>query len=1217
MNAFRFSRSASATLLAAMFGLTGLCWGQEARASLGGRVFDPQGAVVPKAKIEVTSDDTGVKQNTTTNSDGNWSVRFLVPGRYSFTVSAAGFKETAYPPIELQTADNKVIDVQLALGAASDRVTVSSQTPLIDTTSSASGTVIDQTHMLEVPTNSRVATLFAVLSPGVIQQDQNNNVYQLWSQNAASQFVVNGGTDNSRSTEFEMDGMPNMEFGGKVNFIAPPDFIQETRVVMNSYDASIGRQAGGTLQQSTKSGTSTYHGMLYELNQNSHFNANAFQANISAAPVPPVHYNEYGGNFSGPVWIPKLYNGKRKTFFFVGYDGFRKLPQGTGIQSVPTALERQGDFSQSFTTQQVNGKTVQYPIQVYDPASIDSNGNRTLFPGNVIPQNRLSPIAQNILKYVPLPNTPSQPTGNAVQNLVGTSHPAVQYLGMELVRVDQTWSNNQKTFVNVHSAFGSIAGGPGLFDQEVFATTENRSPRGVGLDHVWTVSATKVLDVRFAVSRIEDTNEQVDYSFDPTQLGFPQRFESLMVRPEYPCISGLFGNLVGCQSISNNYSTYYTWIANFTHIVDNHTFNYGGEYWVLQQGVRGIGQVSEFDFSTNWTTNNPVTGGGTGIGSPLASFLLGLPTGGNMPTNATALYSQRYAGLHVGDDWRVTGRLTINVGLRWDFERPPEDRYNRLTSDFDPTVLNPISGAAQAAYAQILANSPSNAGVQVVAPLLPASSFRVMGAQLFAGVNGQPRTVYNADWKEFQPRVGFAYRLGANTVVRGGFGRFVQPTYDVGGQNGFSVTTPLTATTNNYLGSPYDTLANPFQNGLIAPTGSSLGPLTNLGQSVNWYNQNPGRPYSWEYSLHLQHQLKSWLFEVGYTHNKTYALPENLNENLPSWSLQSQLLAPQFSSTGAPVATLPWNQLVPNPFYQLPGVTGSIATSSTVAASQLLSPIPLLGAVTESINPWGSNQYDALVSKVERRFRGGFGILAAFTWSRQFQNTQFLGPQQLGVVAHALGNEDRPLHLSVAPVWEIPIGRGRKVGPDMPKVLNAFIGGWELSGVFTIQSGLPVLFNTSAFFSGQDFALPNSKQSLNEWFDTSQWAAFPSKNTNIANYPAWTGIQNLPGYSYVPTSACGCSNGVYQDFGAFVHTAPYSFTDVRASRVNDVDGGIYKNFNFLERFRLQYRFEVYNAFNHPRFAAPDTNPSDPTFGQVARSQVNPARVVQMLLKLYF
>jgi hypothetical protein len=500
--------------------------------------------------------------------------------------------------------------------------------------------------------------------------------------------------------------------------------------------------------------------------------------------------------------------------------------------------------------------------------------------------------------------------------------------------------------------------------------------------------------------------------------------------------------------------------------------------------------------------------------------------------------------------------------------------------------------------------------------LVPASSFKVLGAQLFAGKNGQTRGVFNPDYKQIQPRIGFAYRLGANTVLRGGVGRFDQASFEVAGQNGFSTTTPFIATQDNFL-TPYDTLANPFRNGIANPTGSSLGPLTNLGQGVTWYDQNPSRLYSWQYSVHLQHQVKGWLFEAGYTHNNTYNIWGGLNENLSSFALWKQLQTPTFDATGAPVATLAWNQLISNPFFQLPGVTGSLASSKTIALNQFLNPVNILGTITENDIPWGTNYYDALVSKVEHRFTNGFSLIGAFTWSRQFQDTSYLGPQIAGRINHSLGNEDRPLHLSIAPIWEVPLGRGRAYWTDMPKVVDAFLGGWEMTGQFNIQSGLPVVFNTDSFFSGKDFALSHSKQSLNEWFDTTQFLPFPSKNTNISNYPAWTGIQNLPGYNYQPTPGSGISNGVYQDFANYVRTYSTSWTDVRASRVNNVDAGLYKNFQIRERFRLQYRCEIYNLFNHVRFPGPDTNVNNGTFGVVPKTEQNPSRSLQMALKIYF
>jgi hypothetical protein len=547
------------------------------------------------------------------------------------------------------------------------------------------------------------------------------------------------------------------------------------------------------------------------------------------------------------------------------------------------------------------------------------------------------------------------------------------------------------------------------------------------------------------------------------------------------------------------------------------------------------------------------------------------------------------------------------------------ERYNRSTTNFDPTVVNPMNSAAQAAYAKILASNPSNVGVQILAQQLPASNFKLMGAQLFAGVDGQPRGTYNGDWTEFQPRLGAAYKLGPNTVIRGGFGRFSQASYDVGGQNGFSRTTSFNQTNDNYF-TPADTLDNPFRGGILAPTGASLGPLTNLGQGVTWNQQDVPRFQSWEYSVHLQHQIKAWLFEVGYTHNKTYNISQGYNMNMPSAALWKQYLGPQsvFDSTGRPLDTLLWNTLVPNPFLGLPNVTGNIATATTVAMNQLLNPVTILGGMTQNLNPAGRNQFDAMVAKIEHRFSKGFAVINSFTWSKLFEDTSWIGPEILGRnVEHKLGGEDRPFHLSIAPIWQVPVGRGKKGWSTMPKVVDAFLGGWQLSGQFNIQSGVPVVFSTDSFFSGNNIALPHDQQSLKKWFDTAQFQFFPNKTSDITTFPAWTGVMSLPGANYKPAASDSIKNGVYQDFATFVRTYPTRWGNVRASRTNNLDAGIFKNFKIHEGLKLQYRFESFNTFNHARFAAPDTNPGSSTFGVVGASQQNAPRTIQMALKLSF
>ena len=1203
---------------------------------MSGRVLDPQNSVVANADIVVRSEDTGVEQSTRTNEQGNWSVRFLIPGNYSLRIAVPGFKPVERRGITLQTADQKQFDLQLELGSTAAEVEVTAETPLIDTTAATSGTVITSQDIAELPSISRIATIMATLAPGVFQQDQNQNVAHLWSHDAASQISVDGGDTKAatgatssngstvyRSNDYQIDGMPNVKTGGQVAFLPAPDAIQEFRVVTNAYDASLGRQAGGTIQMTTKSGTAAFHGNLYEFNQNSLLNANLFQTNLSGGAKPPVHYNEYGGTIGGPVRIPGVYNGKAKTFFFFNFNGIRNQDPRFQILSLPTELERKGDFSQSFTTQVIGGQRIQFPIQVYNPYSVDANGNRTLFPNMKIPEDRLSKVALNILNYIPLPNTPSDGTSTDANNFV--PHSTRQNKMADIVaRADHNWNNAHKTFGTVRWYHEDELNDDYFLDPFT-GTFGHRLTSGVGVDHVWTMSRAMILDLRGNVTRYSEPTNDHGVGFDPSTLGFPKSFTSQQAVPAAPRISGLFGDIGVNQAGNLTATTNTTWSAVLTQSTGNMILKYGAEYWILQQANKNIGNQGRFDFGSEWTRQQSAVSGGTGNGSTLAAFMLGLPhnnSNSNFPRNADAFWSQHFTAFYVQDDWRATSKLTVNLGLRWDLETPVTERYNRATAVFDPFVVNPITPAAQAAWAKIVTSNPTNPAVQTLAQIVPAASFKVMGAQLFNGLNGAPGGNNNSVLSEFQPRAGVAYMLTPKTAIRAGFGRFAQASFITAGQNGFSRTTLLSATQDNYL-TPFDTLDNPFRGGIPAPTGSSLGPLTNLGQGVNWTNPNARRPYSLQYSVNLQHQWRSWLLEAGYTHQKTYGIPVDQNQNLPSFSLWQQFRRPVFDASGRPADLLTWDVQIPNPFQGLPNVTGTLATNQQISFNQLLNPVNILGTITRNNNPSGRNQFDALVAKAEHRFSKGFSMVNAFTWSKLMEDISYLGPEIAGRrIEHRLGSEDRPFHLSIAPIVEMPVGRNRQLWAKMPKVLDAVLGGWQLSAQYTIQSGIPATFNANDnfFFSGKRFGLPKNKRSLAQWFDTSQFYRFPDKTTTqatLATYPAWTGIQNLPGYDYVPAANDTIKNGIYQDFGTYVRTVPTRWPDVRAMGVNNLDAVIAKSFTIREQMRLQYRFETYNVFNHVRFGSPNADPTSSNFGKVDPTQQNNARLVQMALKLYF
>jgi hypothetical protein len=1215
-------------LLTAVLLLAALLGAQEVRATLGGRVTDPAGAVVPGAAISVISEDTNVTFSTKSNDQGSWTIQFLIPAHYRLLIAANGFKTSERAGIELQIADVKQIDVQLELGSATQTVEVTGEAPLLDTTSAVSGSVVGSQEILEMPSSSHVVSMLALMAPGVAQIDQDNNPVHMWSYIGASSFTANGGRNNIWSNSFQLDGMANTKSGGYIAFIPPQDSVQEFRVQTNAYDASISRQAGATIIMQTRSGGKNYHGTAYYFRQPYQLGAKSFQNNLTGAQVSPESISLFGATFGGPVWIPKVYQGAQKTFFFVSVEPTQQqFPTNNSFTSLPTAAERAGDFSQSWTTLNSAGKLVQYPILVYDPMSVGAGGNRTLFAGAAIPKSRLDPIAQAMLSYLPLPNQPADGTSNTHNNY---NPPAVTSNKVPVVSVrgDQNWNTRHHSFMSVRwSHLNQFNGDTFGLDSILAGTHVQRVAKSMGLDHVVTLTNSMVLDVKYTINRFEEPSWSLGAGFDPTQLGFPASWVSQLQKPSFPYITvSNYANFGTTQAASYNNNTHHVWTGNITQMAGKHTLRYGGEFWILQEARGGVGNQGEFDFNGNWTRLNNNNSAGTGDGSALGSLLLGMPTGGNLPINSNAVYSQHFMGGFVQDDWRVTPKLTLNLGLRWDYERPVVERYNRLTDRYDPTAMNPISASAQAAYAAILSSpaNANNAAAQLAAQYVPAAAFRVPGVLGFAGLNGVPRTPVNGDFHEWQPRVGFAYQIDRSTVIRGGFGRFTQAGFSAGSQTGFSTSASLNATQDNFL-TPYDTLANPFRAGIAAPTGAALGPLTNLGQGIGtWDDPNLGRLHSLEWSLHLQRQVKTWLFEIGYSHNKTYGIWNfgTWDRNLQTLAEWKELQTPSFSAAGKPVATLNWNLTVPNPFYQLPGVStnASIYTSKTISLNQLLRPNPLYGSIGQNV-PSGSNQYDAGLAKIARRFSGGFSVMTAFTWSKLFEDTSFLGPQVAGnYVEHKLGGEDRPFVLSVAPIWQIPVGRGKRFARGMPKAPDAVVGGWELSGNYRVQSGKAVVFSGPAFFCGRDFSVSRSDRDLSRWFDTTCFLPFPNANTTLATlqaYPGWTGVQGLPGYNYIPVSGDTIKNGVYQDFANYVQRYPTRWGDVRASRVNNVDLGLRKNVKLTERVRLQLRGDAFNALNHPRFPGPDANPSDAAFGTVSKTQNNQPRGLEFGLRVSY
>ncbi len=1221
---------------------------QQSTANLGGKVFDAQGKILQGATVDLTSQETGNQWHVTTNKGGSWLVESLVPGHYSFNVSNAGFKTSEHSAIELQVADQKYIDTTLDVGAVSETVVVSATTPLIDTTGAVSGTVITQAQLEEIPSYTNSPIALAALAPGATFGLTTGGAAHLWSNSSESELNVNnsGSGGGSYNVNYQIEGGTNSTGGGGIAFIPPMDSVGEFRVSTNAYDASIGRVTAATVDMQIKSGGRALHGTLYEMNQNNTLNAIPY-ANGPTTLVPPVHTNEFGGTVGGPIWVPKLFDGRNQhTFFFFSYDGIRSKSPGTTsvYMNLPTLAERNGDFSQSFITgSNLPNPKGANPIQVYDPSTVNTTtGLRQQFPGNIIPASRISPIAKALYALMPAPNNPN---GND-----GTSSDGSDFIRNEVKedvfnsyigRVDKAFNEKNHTYVeyrfnHLTETSGDPLGPTNILDSQQLLRTN----WGLTADHAWVVSPNFLLDFHGNATWYQTANVELSYGIDPTNFGFSQAVAALATPASIPLITGV-GSGWENSGFGTSEAPKYTKDALYegrvtaTQIVRNNSIKYGAEYLIQQEADNNLGSSQgSFSFGNNWTDQYA----GSTVSSALstsslediAAFDLGIPTGGSVPTNASAFWSQPFMGLFVQDDWRVTSRFTLNLGLRWDYQEGLTERHNRFFSQFNPTAnVAPVTAVAQPAYAADLAGT--SAGAQFLQQYHPSvSSFVATGQVEYAGVNGVSRDVTQTSKKYFQPRIGFAYRIHPNTVIRGGLGRFVQANFLTGNgnQTGYSNSTPFDPSNDSYF-TQASSLANPFPAGELPVVGNSLGGLIQPGSFTSFNQPRVPRTYVDEVSLHLEQQIQNWLFELGGSVNITRALGVGYNINVPSTQQWLAANTPSFASNGLPSSTLPGNVLVPNPFHGAPDIVGGLTTNTTIGAYQLALPDPLFNSLTETFFN-ATNDYYGMTARAEHRYRNGFGLLVTFAWAKDLYNGNL--PQNQAVsqkLFRELSSGDVRFIYNINPTYVLPFGRGQFIGGHVNRLTDLAIGGWELSGIFTFNSGTPVgLPTNSAFFQGGD---PGSGfvKTRQHWFDTSKFAPFPSSSTPVASlsnpsiYPAWTGVTSLPGANYVPpTLTSNPANGVYQDFATWRTRNPVYFGDVRNPPYVNQDLGLRKAFPIHEQTRLQLRFDAFNAFNHPVFSGPGTTAGGAGFGYLSNSpttlnQNNNPRVIQFEGKIYF
>ncbi len=1219
---------------------TPLGYGQGSTAILGGKVFDAQGKVIPNATVAVTSEERGIHWTAQTNKEGSWRLEDLVEGHYSFSVSAPAFKTLEHSAIELQIADQKFVDVVLEVGSTTEIVTVVATTPLISTSAGVSGTVITTEQLQELPSQTNSPVALAVLTPGMVLGLPTGGVAHLWSNTSESALTSNASGEGTNSLNFTIDGGTDTISQSGIAYIPPMDAISEVRVTTNAYDASIGRTSSATIDMSMKSGTKSLHGVFYEMNQNKILNANSYQ-NTANTPVPAVHLNEYGATAGGPVWIPKLWDGRKKgTFFFFNWDGIRNSsPASTGFMSLPTAQERQGDFSASFTTQTTNKVTTVYPIQIYDPLTYNpTTKSRQLLngTGTTIDPAKISPIAKAYLALMPLPNHPNDGTSTDSNNYL-KNDPKIDKFADWALRIDHAWNNNHHSYAEYRwNNWSEIALDPFGTANVLSGQLQSRQNWGFTADHDWVMSPSLVLDVHANATAHNDVRTSTGATADPASFQFAKSLIALQQFHGLPNITGVGagwdgGGMGAWQAPVYTDDRIWEVSGKLVQTRGNHALRYGTEYLLQQQAGGSLSNgEGTFSFGNNWTVQNPdATSTPVGQGSSMASFLVGMPTGGSIGNNATNFYSQPFLAFYAQDDWRITPKLTFNIGMRWDYQLPMKERYDRYWARFEPWEnISPVSQYSQPLYAAVIGAPSSNIGQQALAKYRPdVSSFNTYGAIHYAGVNGTSRAVNDPYWKYFQPRLGFAYQIHPNTVIRGGIGRFVEANFTSNDthQDGFSSSTTFQPTLDNFH-TINATIDNPYPNGLVAITGSKLGNLTNVGGISSFIVPNGVRQYNDEASLHLQQQVRDWLFELGGTLNLTRGVTASYNidgpRNLDAWR---DMYGPQFDATGRPLDTLSATTNVPNPYLGAPYITNGTQNNKTVQAWQLMRPNPIVGSMTET-NYSGRTSYYALQTKAERRFNNGFGILTDFTWGKQMDETQYVTSYMVSThLKRMLSTNDRRFLIAVSPTYILPFGRGSLIYKSAPRPINEAISGWELSGIYTYNSGKPLSMPTNtSYWDGTDPSL-GSKKTKQNWFDTTKFWPFPSRSTTaatLAQYPAWTGIQSEPGYSWQPTSASDATkNGVYNNYHLWSTNNSPTFGDVRNPAMDNFDLGLRKMFALHDEVKLQVRFDAFNALNHPNYTGPDTTPGDQYFGYIngtlQPNESNMPRAIQIAAKLYY
>ena len=1139
-----------------------LAQSQDARGNIVGRVLDTSGAVVPGVEVKVVSDTTGVVVSTKSNDAGNYVLPFLIPGLYTVTAEVQGFRRYERKNIQIRVNENVPLDIEMTVGEVTQSVEVTAESPLLQTAEASLGQIVDERRITDLPLFAGNALDLVHLAPGTVN-GTDMRLRKAAFNNAPSQFSTDGSGNYGNS--FTIDGVANVYSDGtspRVAFSPPQASLSEFKVQTSSFDAAIGRTAGALVNVSTKGGTNELHGSAWWWLRHSAFDTpTMFQnrTNKKGYKLPIYRDNRYGVAGGAPVFIPGVYNGKNKTFWFFTYEANKFGSPVDMTTTVPSADWRNGDLSSLLK--------VGANYQLYDPMTIavapGGRFSRQPLPGNIFPSSRINPVAKNILALYPMPNQPGTADG---RNNHFFSLPAKEDYWTWIGRFDHAFNEKNRMFVRIHRDWWEEDKNH-HFNDNVNGIILNRNNRGIAIDDVHMISSTMVLNVRYGIAAQDFPERRVSQGYDLSSLGFSSGLVNLVDQSLATIPRTAVGSLSTLSpwesgdgttsSVSHNA------VANVTWMKGNHNVRMGLDFMVFREFRARYPQdvAPDLSFSNSWAKGPLDNSTAPPVGAEFIALLAGIP-GGTMARTGTHAEQDVYTGLYIQDDWKVTRKLTVNLGMRAERESPITERYNRSVTQFDSVSSNPIEAAAVAKYAA-LATRPAE---------LPVSDFEVKGGVTFAGVGGNSREYWNGQGVQLSPRIGLAYQLNSKTVFRGGYGIFYAPNGILKTNSilsGFSRSTPIVASSDSGL-TFSSTLTNPLPTGLLPVIGAGDGLMTTLGQATTFFATDRKMAPAHRWSAGFQYELPSGvMIESSYVGNRSYRNP----------------ISRQMSYTPAEyLSTLPYrdtatinylSQNFTSPYYGLhPNFT-----SQNISRGALLQAYPQFSSVSfdDSV---GYSWYHSMQNRVEKRFSKGYTIQGAYTWSKSMAANSFNNASD-PMPYESISDLDRLHRLTGSGIWELPFGKGRRFGSNMPGALELFAGGWQLGGVYQYQSGAPLGFGQALFIGDSSkIVLPSDQRNADNWF-----------NTTVFNKAS---------------GAVLASN---------VNTSPMRYSNIRSDSQRRIDLTAKKTFRLSEQFQMIFRADTFNARNEVVLNNPNTAPTNTSFGKITGQQ--PSRSWQFALTLKF